>query len=64
MFTELIPKALLIRLAYNEEELLKSAIDKVKSEIPDIDFLVVNNGSKDGAAQVCRANYYFFLDFL
>lgn len=55
-------KTLLIIPAYNEEESLKSTIDKVQSELPEIDFLVVNDGSKDGTVQVCRNNHYPFLD--
>lgn len=55
-------KTLLIIPAYNEEESLKSTTDKVKSELPEIDFLIVNDGSKDGTAQVCRDNHYPFLD--
>lgn len=55
-------KTLLIIPAYNEEESLKSTIDKVRSELPEIDFLIVNDGSKDDTVQVCRDNHYPFLD--
>lgn len=56
-------KTLLIIPAYNEEESLESTVDSVKSVLPEIDFLIVNDGSKDGTVQVCRNNRYPFLDF-
>lgn len=55
-------KTLLIIPAYNEEESLKATIDSVQKEAPDIDFLIVNDGSSDGTERVCRENHYPFLD--
>lgn len=55
-------KTLLIIPAYNEEESLKTTIDSLKDLPLNIDFLVINDGSKDGTAQVCRDNVYPFLD--
>lgn len=55
-------KALLIIPAYNEEESLKTTIDAIRKEVPDIDFLIVNDGSRDGTVHVCRENHYPFLD--
>ena len=55
-------KILLIIPAYNEEESLKKTVDSVIKKSPQVDFLVVNDGSKDGTAQVCRDNGYPFLD--
>lgn len=56
-------KTLLIIPAYNEEESLESTVDSVKSVLPEVDFLIVNDGSKDGTVQICRNNRYPFLDF-
>ncbi len=53
-------KTLLIIPAYNEEESLKSTIDSL--QILPVDFLIVNDGSKDGTVEVCRENQYPFLD--
>lgn len=53
-------KTLLIIPAYNEEELLKATIDSL-SDL-DVDYLIVNDGSKDSTVQVCRDNRYPFLD--
>lgn len=55
-------KTILIIPAYNEEESLKSTIDSIKSLNSDVDFLVVNDGSKDATVKVCRENEYPFLD--
>lgn len=53
-------KTLLIIPAYNEEESLKNTIDSL-SDL-DVDFLIVNDGSKDSTVQICRDNRYPFLD--
>lgn len=53
-------KTLLIIPAYNEEESLKSTIDSL--QVLPVDFLIVNDGSKDGTVEVCRENQYPFLD--
>lgn len=55
-------RTLLIIPAYNEEESLKSTVDSVVQKAPSVDFLVVNDGSKDGTVTVCRENGYPFLD--
>lgn len=55
-------KTLLIIPAYNEEESLKATIDSMQKEAPDVDFLIVNDGSSDGTERVCRENHYPFLD--
>lgn len=55
-------RTLLIIPAYNEEGSLKNTVDAVIEEAPQVDFLIVNDGSKDGTAQVCRDNGYPFLD--
>ncbi len=53
-------KTLLIIPAYNEEESLKTTIDSLSGL--DVDFIIVNDGSKDSTVQVCRENCYPFLD--
>lgn len=55
-------KTLLIIPAYNEEESLESTINSLVEVRPGVDFLIVNDGSKDGTVAVCRANSYPFLD--
>lgn len=53
-------KVLLIIPAYNEEESLESTISLIEERIPDIDYLVINDGSSDDTALVCRKNKYPF----
>lgn len=55
-------KTLLIIPAYNEEESLENTVESVRREAPFVDYLIVNDGSKDGTAGVCRRNGYPFLD--
>ena len=55
-------RTLLIIPAYNEEGSLKNTVDAVIEKAPQVDFLIVNDGSKDATAQVCRDNGYPFLD--
>lgn len=46
-------KVLVIVPAYNEEESLERTVDELVSVVPDIDYLVVNDGSKDATEQIC-----------
>lgn len=55
-------RTLLIIPAYNEEESLETTIDSVESASLDVDYLIVNDGSKDNTVSVCRRNHYPFLD--
>lgn len=55
-------KTLLIIPAYNEEESLEATIDSLEASCPHVDFLIVNDGSKDGTVAVCRKNNYPFVD--
>lgn len=48
--------------AYNEEASLKSTVDSVIRKVPSADYLIVNDGSRDGTVDVCRENGYPFLD--
>jgi glycosyltransferase involved in cell wall biosynthesis len=40
--------------AWNEEENLPAVLDELKDELPDVDVLVVDDGSTDGTADVAR----------
>ena len=40
--------------AWNEEENLPAVLDDLKAELPDVDVLVVDDGSTDGTADVAR----------
>ena len=55
-------KSLIIIPAFNEEESLETTVSKLVSNLPDVNYLVVNDGSTDGTVEVCRKNNYPFLD--
>lgn len=55
-------KVLLVIPAYNEEESLESTIDSLKCLPEYVDYIIVNDGSKDSTADICRKNNYPFLD--
>lgn len=56
------PRVLAIIPAYNEEECIVSTVSELRAQAPDIDFLVVNDGSKDATADLCRGHGYPLLD--
>lgn len=51
-------RVLVIVPAYNEEMNIVSTIEDLKTHVPDVDYLVINDGSKDHTAQVCRDHGY------
>lgn len=53
---------LVIIPAYNEEENIERVVGNLKENYPEFDYVVVNDGSKDGTAKICRKNGYNFLD--
>ncbi|WP_206214441.1 glycosyltransferase family 2 protein [Adlercreutzia sp. ZJ141] len=55
-------RALCVIPAYNEEASLENTVTDLRRLNPDVDFLVVNDGSSDSTAEVCRRNKYPFLD--
>lgn len=53
-------KVLIIIPAYNEEKSIERVINKLKNDCPDVDYLVVNDCSKDntlGVLESIKANY-------
>lgn len=55
-------KTILIIPAFNEEESLIDTIEGLRKATPGVDFIVVNDGSKDSTADICRKMEYPFLD--
>ncbi len=49
------PKVLVIIPAYNEEQSIAGVISSIKEKAPDVDILVVNDGSSDRTAEVAEA---------
>lgn len=55
-------RTLVIIPAYNEEESLETTVAKLTATAPEVDYLVVNDGSADHTVDICRAHGYPFLD--
>ncbi len=51
-------KTLVIIPAFNEHECLKNTVDFLTDTLPDIDFVVVNDGSKDDTYEICCREGY------
>lgn len=53
---------LIIIPAYNEEENLERVVGKLEREYPQFDYVVVNDGSADRTAAICREKGYRMID--
>lgn len=51
-------RLLVIIPAYNEEESLEATVDELACVAPNVDYLVVNDGSKDSTERICRDRGY------
>lgn len=47
--------------AYNEEANIVSTVEDLKTNAPGVDYVVVNDGSKDATAAICREKGYNLL---
>lgn len=48
--------------AYNEEENIERVVENLKKNYTQFDYVVVNDGSRDHTAQICREHGYPLLD--
>ena len=55
-------KFIIIIPAYNEAENIERVVENLKANYPQWDYLVINDGSKDNTAEICRRNVYPLLD--
>lgn len=55
-------KCLIIIPAYNEELNIERVVNKLILEYPQYDYVVVNDGSKDQTAKICKRNGYNLVD--
>lgn len=55
-------RCLVIIPAYNEGENIKRVVENLIVNYPQYDYVVVNDGSKDKTAEICRDENYNFLD--
>lgn len=51
-------KLLIIIPAYNEALNIADTVSGLLSKIPDAEFVVINDGSSDNTAEICKANGY------
>ncbi len=53
---------LIVIPAYNEEENIENVVTYIRDNYGQYDYVVVNDGSKDRTAEICRQNGYELLD--
>ena len=57
-------KVLLIIPAYNEEDNILKTCNKIKKENKDLDFIVINDGSKDNTSKILKENNIPHIDLI
>lgn len=55
-------KVLVVIPAYNEETNIEHVVEELEREYPQYDYVVVNDGSTDRTAAICREHGYNLLD--
>ncbi len=55
-------KLLIVIPAYNERENIERVVDNLRENYPQYDYIVVNDGSADETADICRARGYNLID--
>ena len=58
----MINKVLLVIPAYNEEKNIERVVKRLQEEFPELDYIVVNDGSRDRTASICREKGFHLLD--
>lgn len=53
---------LIVIPAYNEAENIERVVNRLIEEFPQYDYVIVNDGSRDQTASICRKNGYNLLD--
>lgn len=55
-------KVLIIIPAYNESGNIERVVNNLKKNFPKFDYVIINDGSKDNTAEICKKNKYNFVD--
>lgn len=55
-------KLLIVIPAYNEAGNIERVVDRLIDNFPNYDYIVVNDGSRDNTAEICREKKYNLLD--
>lgn len=53
---------LIVIPAFNEEENIENVVSFIQNKYPQYDYVVVNDGSKDRTAEICKEKRYELLD--
>ena len=53
---------LVVISAYNEEANIERVVENLRNNFPQYDYVVINDGSKDRTAEICRNKGYNMLD--
>ena len=54
-------RVLIIIPAYNEQDNIKSVINKLQRYVPSMDYLIINDCSKDETVKVCDSNNFNYI---
>lgn len=54
-------KVLLVIPAYNEEQNIEKVVEHLERDFPELDYVVVNDGSRDRTAAICREHGFNLL---
>lgn len=54
-------KVLAVIPAYNEQDNIVSTIEDLRKNAPEVDYVIVNDGSKDRTLDICREQGYHYL---
>ncbi len=55
-------EVLIVIPAYNEEKSIERVVNHIINDYPQYDYVVINDGSKDNTAKVCKKNGYNLID--
>lgn len=55
-------KKLIIIPAYNEEKNIVRVIANIKEHLPEYDYVIINDGSKDDTLKICKENNFNVID--
>lgn len=55
-------KKLIVIPAYNEEKNIVRVISNIKEHLPEYDYVIVNDGSKDNTLKICKENNFNVID--
>jgi len=55
-------KVLLIIPAYNEEDCIVQVVNKIREELPEYDYVIINDGSNDHTSRRCHRNDFEIID--